>query len=453
MKDSTSKAPVLLPREPIDRLIAPFKQFMHVEAASGIVLMVCTVIALILANSPAGHAFHAIWETPIGFRIGGLDLTHSLHHWINDALMALFFFVVGLEVKREVTIGELRDVRKATLPVVAAIGGMVFPALVYLVFQFGKEGQHGWGIPMATDIAFVVGCMAVMGSRVPNGLRIMLLTLAIVDDIGAILVIAFGYTSGIEFGPLIWAAGGIILTWIANRIGVRGFTVYVLLGVFVWLAFFLSGIHATIAGVIMGLMTPTKAYLSENRFAEVLERATNVLKGGEWSQMDHRGKKLQQFRRATREIMSPGEYLESSLHPWVGFVIMPLFAFANAGVVIELSALSSPISVAVIAGLVIGKPLGIVLASWLAIKTGIARLPDGVNWHLLLAGGLLGGIGFTMALFVSSLAMGPELLDEAKLGVLAGSVISMLAGIALIWIYGAEVSPETREPRLAEDVS
>jgi NhaA family Na+:H+ antiporter len=413
-------------------LTRAFARFLHVEAAGGIVLLAATFAALVLANSPLAHGYHEFFETPAGFEVGAFTLRLSLHHWINDGLMALFFFVIGLEVKRELILGELRDLRRAALPIVGAIGGMVAPAGVYLALQAGEPGQHGWGIPMATDIAFVVGCMAVLGKRVPQGFRIMILSLAIADDIGAILVIAIGYTSSINLAALAGGCAGIGVVAVVSRLGVRSFGVYTVLGVLIWLAFHESGVHATIAGVILGLMTPARPWLSETTAGQLLERATTIIQGGGWEAETDRGTEVRRLRRISREVISPLEYLESRLHPWVGFVIMPVFALANAGIEIHVSDLGSPVSIAVMVGLVLGKPLGIFVASWLAVKSGLARLPDGVSWVVLLAGGILAGIGFTMALFIAGLALPPELQDQAKIGILTGSALAAVLGMLLL---------------------
>jgi NhaA family Na+:H+ antiporter len=420
------------PREPIDRLIEPLERFMHVEAAAGIVLLACTVVALVVANSPVADAYLHFWETGVGFHAGPVRVSHSLHHWINDGLMALFFFVVGLEVKRELVLGELRDPRRAALPVIAAVGGMLVPAAVYLALEAGTPAQRGWGIPMATDIAFVVGCMAVLGPRVPRGLRVMILTLAIVDDIGAILVIAFGYSTGIHPVPLLLGAGGLALVVLLARLGVRSFGIYTLVGLLVWFAFQESGVHATIAGVILGLLTPARARMSEGTFAPFLERVSELVRGGGWAQARDRSANVRAFRQVTRETLSPLEYLEATLHPWVGFAIMPIFALANAGVPLRLTSFADPVALAVAAGLVIGKPVGILLFSWIAVATGVARLPDGVGWGAVAGGSALAGIGFTMALFIDELALDGAAREAAKVGILGASVVAAATGMALL---------------------
>ncbi|REK09854.1 MAG: Na+/H+ antiporter NhaA [Planctomycetota bacterium] len=422
-----------LPREPIHRVTEPVGRFLHVEAASGLVLLACAVAALWLANSAYSESFLGFWKKPVGFSFGEFRLEHSLKHWINDALMAIFFFVIGLEVKREIVFGQLREPRRAMLPVVAAIGGMVVPAGIYLALQFGQDGERGWGIPMATDIAFVVGCMAVLGRRVPVALRVILLSIAIVDDIGAILVIAFGYTESIQVGWLAAGLVGIGLVVLMQRVGVRSMGMYTLIGAGIWLGFHESGIHATIAGVALGLLTPARPYLAQTVGGELLQDATELLHGGGWEQETHRAQKVGKYRRITRETISPLEYLIYVLHPWVAFLIMPVFALANAGVSFEASDVLSPVSAAVFLGLLAGKVLGILLASWLSIKSGLAHFPEGATWRHLIGGGFLAGIGFTMALFIAGLAFSDEAtLRSAKVGVLVGSLAAAIVGMAIL---------------------
>lgn len=421
-----------LPSEPVDRLVKPIAKFLHVEAASGIVLLLCAVAALVLANSPVAKEFLAFWKTPVGLTLGEFELVHPLKHWINDALMAVFFFVIGLEVKREIVMGELREFRRAALPVAAAVGGMAVPAGLYLALQFSQPGEHGWGIPMATDIAFVVGCMAVLGRRVPSSLRAVLLSIAIVDDIGAILVIALGYTETIHWWWLALGIAGIAVVAFLQRLGVRSITMYVLIGGLIWLGFHESGIHATIAGVVLGLMTPARPYLESGFGGQLIGRASELLHGP-WHDQPHRPSEVRKVRRVVRETISPLEYLIHVLHPWVAFVIMPVFALANAGVPIAAADVVSPVAVAVVAGLAIGKPVGILLASWLAVQTRLATLPESISWRHLVGGGLLAGIGFTMALFIAGLAFSDaDLLRAAKVGVLAGSLVSAVIGMAVL---------------------
>ena len=432
MSDAPTDAEEIFPHERVDRLVGPFQRFMHVETSGGVVLLAATATALILANSPLAERFLALWQTTLTIGIGDFQMSHSLKHWISDGLMAVFFFVIGLEVKRELVLGELRDLRKATLPIAGALGGMIAPAGIYLAFQWGEPTARGWGIPMATDIAFVVGCMAVLGSRVPPGLRVMLLSLAIADDIGAILVIAFGYTDSLAWGWLFFAFGVVALLRVLSRIGVRAVSVYVMGGAAVWLGFHESGVHATIAGVILGLMTPSTSWIGSERLRNLWRLADSYMHGERWETAGDRRSVLQTIERTMREALSPLERLENALHPWQSFFIVPLFALVNAGVAFQLSDLAEPVAIAVMLGLVVGKPLGIVLFAWLAVRLGLGRLPDGVSWPVLLGGGCLAGIGFTMALFIANLALPDAALSAAKVGILVGSLVSAVLGMALL---------------------
>lgn len=424
---------VPLPLQPIDRLLRPLARFLHVEATSGIVLVICTAIALVAANSSFAETYLAFWQTDITIGFGTFEFHHSLHHVINDGLMAIFFFVIGLEVKREIVHGSLSNWRQASLPIAAAIGGMVVPAGLYLAIQYGQPGMRGWGIPMATDIAFVVGCLALLGSRVPHSLRVLLLSLAIVDDIGAILVIAVGYTESLDLRFLVLAAVSVGVVQLFSRLGVRRFPPYIAVGAVAWFALHESGIHATLTGVILGLMTPAKSVLVPEHFREYLHEKKEEFQDGRWASRKHRAAVVKEVQQLTRETVSPLEYLEMTLHPWSAYVIMPVFALANAGVLIELSNLGDSVAVAVILGLVVGKPVGIVLLSWLAIRIGWARLPEGLPWSMLISGSCLAGIGFTMALFIDGLAFGADGLDTAKIGVLVGSAVSGILGMSLLY--------------------
>ncbi|WP_417389102.1 Na+/H+ antiporter NhaA [Gimesia sp.] len=432
-----------LPQEPVQRLLKPLIRFLHVEAASGIFLALCALLALLMANSPWSSDYLAIWKLPMGISIGDFQLVHSLKHWINDGLMAIFFFVIGLEVKREIVVGELRELRRAALPISAALGGMLVPAGLYFALQVGQPGQNGWGVPMATDIAFVVGCMAILGSRVPAALRVLLLSLAIVDDIGAILVIAIGYTDTIHLSWLFTGLSGIGVVFFMQRIGVRSMLLYTLLGFLIWVGFHQSGIHATIAGVVIGLMTPARPYLKNNVAVELFAGASRLLHGDSWENELHRPEKVITYQRVSRETISPVEYLIYLLHPWVAFLIMPVFALANAGVAFQMADVATSTAMAVIIGLLLGKPLGILLFSWLAVKSGIAQLPTSVNWKQLTAGGFLAGIGFTMALFIAGLAFKDEsLLRTVKVGVLLGSFLSAVVGMSILGASAPETETE-----------
>ncbi len=434
MAGPTKTTQRVLPRVPIDRLAEPLARFMNIQASSGVVLLLVTIVALGLANSPWSEPFLDFWHIPLTLAWGDHALELSLHDWINDGLMVIFFFVVGLEVKREIVHGELRHLRQAMLPVAAAVGGMVAPAAIYLALQFHGEGRSGWGIPMATDIAFVVGCMALFGSRIPRGLRVMLLTLAIVDDIGAIIVIAIGYTREVDLSALALAVGMMAVVNAAARLGIRSILAYVVLGVLMWFFFHASGVHATIGGVILGLMTPAKAYLGEGPIAQFMQELHELFHG-DTAETPNRMAEVRRLRRAVRETVPTSEFLEATLHPWVAFGVMPLFALANAGVTVSADDLQSPVAIAVMAGLVLGKPLGIVLASWLSVRSGLAQLPAGVTWSVLFGGACLAGIGFTMSLFLANLALSGPLLPSAKIGILVGSAISGVLGMTLLVVF------------------
>lgn len=434
-EDLRPTGPEHRPREPlIEPWLRPAVRFLHIEAAGGFVLLGCTVISLVLANSAWSGAFAAFWQLRVGFTVGEFGLYKPLLLWINDGLMTVFFFVVGLEIKREIVFGELRDPRKAALPAAAAMGGMVVPAMIYLILQGGKAGERGWGIPMATDIAFVVGFLALLGNRVPLGLKILLLTLAIVDDIGAILVIAIAYTAQTSVALLVIGTASFGIIYLFRLIGIRLVPVYVVLGAGIWLAFLKSGVHPTVAGVVLGLLTPADPWFAGQSLARVAEGVVKRLRedGDESNEMEHHTEAVQLLTHTARESLSPLDRLESALHPWVAFGIMPVFALANAGVRIELSAVTDPVSIAVGVALVVGKPLGIVGFSWLAVRLGLARLPSGVNWSSLWGAGCLAGIGFTMSLFIAGLALEGEMLAAGKTGTLFGSAISAVLGLGLL---------------------
>lgn len=421
-----------LPKELLDRLTKPFARFLAIEAAAGAILLLFTVAALVLSNSPWAHSFLSAWETQIGFQVGTWELARSLRDWINDGLMTLFFFLVSLELKRELVLGELRNPRMAALSISAALGGMLVPAALYLMIQAGQPGQHGWGTVMATDTAFVIGCLALLGSRIPQKLRVFMLSLAIVDDIGAILIVAIGYSSHISWHALALAALGIAVVRAIAVLGFRGFPIYFLMGAFIWVAVDASGVHATVTGVILGLMTPARRWVSDDRLYAILKQVIAHPVSDEGSSSTKNRETLQVAEVAARETLSPVERLEIALHPWVGFVIMPLFAFANAGVPISMDNLGGPVTIAIFVGFAVGKPVGVLSFSWLAVRSGIAIRPPELSWWSLAGGGMLAGIGFTMALFIANLAFSESLIGSAKLGILLASVVSAVAGLALL---------------------
>lgn len=420
-----------LPDPPVRRLIEPLVRFLEIESASGILLVICTAVALALANSPWAGAWSAFWHTELRIEIGSWELHHSLAHWVNDGLMTIFFFLVGLEIKRETVDGELRTFQRAALPIFAALGGMLVPAGIYLLLQGRGEGHRGWGIPMATDIAFAVGILTLLGRRVPTGLKIFLLALAIADDIGAIVIIALFYSGALQLSALGLAGLGFVIIVGMERIGVRSIVAYSLVGAAVWLAMFYSGIHPTIAGVILGLMTPGRAWIARESLVETMLDAVDRL-DGDIERTHHRSRLVENLTATARETVSPLERLETSLHPWVAFAIMPIFALANAGVKLQPAAATHGVALAVAAGLALGKPIGVMLFSWLAVRMGAARLPAGVSWKAIAGAGCLAGIGFTMSLFIGSLALEGMLLDAGKIGTLAGSTISAVVGLIVL---------------------
>jgi Na+:H+ antiporter, NhaA family len=405
--------------------IRPLVDFLHTEAAGGVVLVAATVVALVWANSPWDAGYRALWDTQLAVSFAGHTLDLNLRDWVSEGLMALFFLVVGLEIKRELVEGELRDPRQAALPAVAAVGGMVVPAALYLAVNAGGDATAGWGIPMATDIAMAVGVLSLLGPRVAPSLKLFLLALAIVDDIGAVLVIALVYTDDVDLGALVAAAAVVAAVVGLRAARVTAHALFVLLGVALWLALHEAGLHATLAGVVMGLLAPTRP-ARQPEFVDAAELADVSSPEA-----------ARHTVTLARESVSMVEWLEHTLHPWTGFVVVPLFALANAGIPLGGGvlgdAVGSPVAAGVVLGLVVGKPLGIVGASWLAVRFGVARPPVGAAWRGIVAVGVLAGIGFTVSILVAGLAFeDPGLVDEAKLAILAASVLAALGGLALM---------------------
>jgi NhaA family Na+:H+ antiporter len=425
-----------LPPEIVDRFTKPFARFLKIKATSGGMLLLATFAALILSNSAWSTPFLAFWETPIGLHFGSLDFARSLRHWINDGLMTLFFFVVALELKRALVLGELRNLRMVALSFAGALGGMLVPASLYLALMTGQPGMQGWGTVVATDTAFVIGCLALLGSRIPPSLRLFLLSLAIFDDVGAILVVAVvGYGDALNWTALALAALGLAAIAGAARIGIRSAPVYFLLGGAIWFCFDASGIHPTLTGIVLGSMTSTHGWVSDQRLHSILARVLSYPRGDHWSGDTTDRGDLRRAGIAATEALSPEERLEMMLHPWVGFAIMPIFALANAGVRISGADVGQPVAVAIFAGLVFGKPIGVLTLSGLAVRLGLATRPLDLNWSLLAAGSLLTGIGFTMSLFIAGLVYTPSLLGAAKIGILTASAVAAAAGLLmLIWV-------------------
>jgi NhaA family Na+:H+ antiporter len=426
---------------PVERIVRPFQDFAHKQSSSGILLIMATVVALVWANSPWAESYAALWHTKLTVGVGDFSISKDLTHWINDGLMAVFFLVVGLEIKREILVGELSSIRNATLPVAAAVGGAVVPATIYLTINAGTEGSAGWGIPMATDIAFALGVLALLGQRAPAGLKVFLTALAIVDDIVAVLVIAFFYTSDISWGALGVGVAFLAALVVANLLGVGKTLVYAVLGIGLWLCFLLSGVHATIAGVLLALTVPASSFMNPTAF---LERGRYILdrfeKAGEKGENvltnEERQAALHALNHAAYKLEPPLHELEHALHPWVVFAIMPLFALANAGMPLGgaiLETLTSPVALGIVVGLVVGKQLGITLFAWLAVRSGISELPGDINWRHVYGAGWLAGIGFTMSLFITDLAFSDgSLVDAAKLGILVASLIAGVVGWTIL---------------------
>ena len=427
-----------------DRLLSPFERFVRRATAGGIVLVFTTIAALLVANSPWGDAYLHLWERPLRLDLAGIaSIDKSLHHWVNDGLMALFFLLVGLELKREILVGELSSLRDAALPIVAAIGGMLVPAGLYLLFNADGAGLKGWGIPMATDIAFAIGILVLLAWRVPKNLILFLTALAIADDIGAVLVIVLFYTESFSFEALGAAAGILGLLLLINRGGVRHPLPYALLGILLWGAVLASGIHATIAGILLAFAIPARPALSPAQFEQRLERlrqafATETRSAGAAQDPlgnHHLASLAEGMEHTARRFQSPLQRIEHGLSPWVTFLILPIFAFANAGIDFEgmdlQQSLASPVTQGILAGAVLGKFIGITLFSWIAVKLGVGRLPRDVNWLHLTGAAWLGGIGFTMALFINQLAFDdPALMLQARLGILLASLCSAVLGLA-----------------------
>lgn len=427
---------------------------MQAGSAGGVVLLVCAAIALVWANSPWAHGYHALWDTQISIGLGSSSAMLTLHQIVNDGLMAVFFFLVGLEIKREILVGELATMRQAALPVAAAFGGMVIPALFFVVLNVSSPGARGWGVPMATDIAFALGVLALLGDRVPASLRVFLSALAIADDLGAVLVIALFYTASISWTALAAAAALLSISIIANAIGVRATWAYALIGMLLWIAVLLSGVHATVAGVLLALTIPSRTRIDETAFLTGARSALadfHDAHAPEATVLSSRAHQvaLQELNTLADHAQAPLVRLEQGLHGPVTFGIMPLFALANAGVSLHGSGhlLGTPVALGVLTGLFLGKPIGICLASWMAVRSGVATVPAGVSRRMLFGVAWLGGIGFTMSLFIAGLAFGssPELLTSAKLGTFAASILAGTAGWLVLRRPGGGEAGATNE--------
>ncbi len=426
---------------PIERILSPFVRFARLEAAGGLVLLFSTAAALLWANSPWANSYDRFWHLYLTIGIGPADLKESLLHFINDGLMAVFFFFVGLEIKHELLAGELSTLKRAAFPMAAAVGGSILPAAIFITVTRGTSAQNGWGIPVATDIAFALGAMALLGRRIPLTLKVFVTGLAIVDDIIAVSIIAIFYTTTFSLRSLIAGLIGIAISFLANRLGVRSWGVYAIIGVFVWLAMLKSGVHATVAGILLAFTIPTTMALKPGEFLShnlpILERLRAI--GRSESAMISESEEqnlIYALERQCALVQSPLYRIEHTLQPWVTFFIMPVFALANAGVHIPKghnAALIQPIAIGIFLGLFVGKPLGILLFAWVSVKSSIASAPEGVSWRQIFGAGWLCGIGFTMSLFIATLSLGEgELVAVAKIGILLASVAAGVAGSVVL---------------------
>lgn len=424
----------------ISAIINPFQRFFRIEASGGIVLLSVTVVALVLANSGLKHEYHHFWENYLTLELGSFSLSKTVHHWINDGLMAIFFFVVGLEIKREILAGELSTIKLASLPIFAAIGGMLIPALVYLGLNNNPEAASGWGVPMATDIAFSLGILSLLGKKVPLSLKVFLVAFAIVDDLGAVLVIALFYSSELEVTYLLYSLALFTLLIVFNRMHITRLEPYMVVGWVIWYMFLQSGLHPTIAGVLIAFTIPVYRKINVVTFRNIMERNLQpfcqedcidkmTLTHQQLHNIDH-------MQSLIHKVQSPVQSLEHKLHGFVTYVVMPVFALANAGVTFEgvkFAQVFSSLSLNIELSLLLGKVIGIVVFAWIAVRLGIANMPESVKWPQIIGVGLLGGIGFTMSLFISNLAfISHSMLNQAKIGILVGSLLSGVCGYFLL---------------------
>lgn len=434
-------------KSPIDKIKIPFRSFIDMETSAGGVLIVCTLIAMIIANSPLSEYYFSFLEQHLSIEIQSIfKLNKSFSHWINDGLMCIFFFLIGLEIKKEMTVGELNSIKKSALPVLGALGGMLCPALFYTFFNYGTDSAHGWGIPMATDIAFTVGVLVLLGNKVSTSTKVFLTALAVIDDLGAVIVIAVFYTDHLSAFYLISGIGLITVSALGNWAGVRNFVFYLVIGIFTWILFIKSGVHATIAGVLLAFTIPTRTVIHKKNFLLLSKKYLNdfetakedVVEGRELLTYEQQNA-LHYLEEAINDVESPLHQLEHMLKNWVGFFIIPIFVLANAGVELNgnmSTAITHPVTLGIMTGLFLGKQIGVFSFCWIAIKLGMAQMIKGSSWIELYGASLLAGIGFTMSLFINGLAFThPEYMDYAKIGILAASLLSGLTGFFVLYIF------------------
>ncbi|MBB3261635.1 NhaA family Na+:H+ antiporter [Paraburkholderia bannensis] len=425
------------PRHIAKKAFTALEYFLYVEAASGVILLIAAVIALAWANSPFAGRYHELLESPLTIGLGQSVFSRPVHFWINDGLMTVFFLIVGMEIRREIHAGSLSDFRQATLPLAAAVGGVAVPALVYLAVNHGSGAAHGWAVPTATDIAFAVGVLALLGRSIPGTVRVFLLTLAIVDDIIAVLIIAVFYSAGLDYSGFALVCAGIVAVIIMQRLDINRATAYIVPGAVIWAGLFISGMHPTLAGVILGLMTPVVPSRGHERVLVELSAAAHHVREadvGNTREFDRLEKPMHTLRVAQRDLLPPVVRVQWALHPWVAYGIMPLFALANAGVPLSGVDFASDETVRIVLGvalaLVVGKPVGVFVTSWILVRLGLCRLPTGMSWGGVGLVALLAGIGFTMSIFIATLAFPHQgTMDAAKLGVLLGSFVAGCAGL------------------------
>ncbi len=437
------------------RLISPIEQFVHRQTSGGIVLMACIVIAMIIVNSPAEDIYRRVTHLYFGFQVGNFELKKSLIHWINDGLMVIFFLLVGLEIKREIMVGELSTISKAALPAIAALGGMVMPALFYLLFNPEGDARSGWGIPMATDIAFAVGVLALLGKRVPSSVMTFLLALAIADDLGAVIVIGLFYTKDLYLTYLFLAGAFWLVLLVLNLLGVRAMLPYLLVGFLLWLAMLKSGVHATLAGILIAIAIPARPKYDPKKFSDAIRALIDTFdmhqsRSSSWQTFasKEQASLVEAIETIADEAASPLRKLESNLHGFSAFFIIPVFALANGGVAVDWESLShafqNSVTLGVLFGLTIGKLIGISGFAWLAVKLGLGAFPEGTSLKHIIGVGWLGGIGFTMSIFIADLALDttPALIDAAKMGILCASLVAGISGY--LWLYIVSTANQTK---------
>jgi NhaA family Na+:H+ antiporter len=426
-----------------DYIVRPAESFFKKEASSSVLLLLASFAAVVWANSAYAPAYHEIWHFKLTLKLGDQQISKSLLHWINDGLMTFFIFIVGLEIKREILVGELSALKSALLPVVAALGGMLLPGFIYVIFNRGTPYVDGWGVPMATDIAFALGAIAVFGRRLPVGLRVFLSAFAIADDLGAVIIIALFYTKEIVWYYLMICIFFVVGLVMANLLWIRWTPIYAVLGMGIWFAVLGSGIHPTVAGFVVAMFIPARGKYDTDRFVKKVNEIMDEFHCEEqscgYSILLDRGhlNAVHSLELACHDVITPLQKLEHALHPWIAFGLLPVFAFGNAGLSLQGMSLSAvlhnPLTLGIALGLFIGKPLGVTLFSYLAVKTGIAKLPAEVRWSHILGAAMLGGIGFTMSLFIAGLSFSSaDVMNYTKLGILLGSILSAVAGLLFL---------------------